>query len=130
MCFRYRLPTKYPVFEHILCGIRELQSPEFRTRFHRKTSTECWSLAASEFTPGLVGEIRALLQTVECKTGIYNILQGQGSITRLWRGLSSRAGLRLIAFNQVADALRIPFAMAIAGDRVRAAGGLNTNLGP
>jgi hypothetical protein len=76
MCFRYRLPTKYPVFEHILCGIRELQSPEFRTRFHRKTSTECWSLAASEFTPGPVRENRTLLREVECKTGIYNILQG------------------------------------------------------
>jgi hypothetical protein len=28
-----------------------VRSPEFRTRFHRKTLTERWSLAASEFAP-------------------------------------------------------------------------------
>lgn len=49
---------------------------EIRTRFHRKPTTECWSLAASDSAPVPPGTIKTLLQTYECKTGIYNMLAG------------------------------------------------------
>jgi hypothetical protein len=53
---RYRLPAQRPLSEHAQCSLRGIQLPEFRTRFHRKPSTESWSLAASEFAPGQAGE--------------------------------------------------------------------------
>jgi len=40
------------------------------------------------------------------------------------------ARLRLIALDQVADALCIGFAVSVAGDGVGAAGGFNDDFGP
>ena len=40
------------------------------------------------------------------------------------------AGLGLVRFDQITDALRIALAVAMTGDRVGAAGGLNHDLGP
>jgi hypothetical protein len=52
--------------------------PEFRTRFHRKPSTESWSLAASELALELAGGLTSVLRASQCKTGIYNMLGGKG----------------------------------------------------
>src|SRR5258708_40347972 len=38
--------------------------------------------------------------------------------------------LRLVGLDQIADALRVGFAMAMAGDGIRAAGGFDANLRP
>src|SRR5580704_18329019 len=40
------------------------------------------------------------------------------------------ASLRLIVLDQIADALGVPFAMAVARDGVGTAGGFDANLGP
>src|ERR1700722_18012653 len=40
------------------------------------------------------------------------------------------SGLALIALDQVADALRVGFAMAVAGDGIGATGGFDANLRP
>src|ERR1022692_1485552 len=45
-------------------------------------------------------------------------------------GWALYTGLRLIALDQIADAFCVFFAMAVAGDGVGAAGGLDANLGP
>src|ERR1700720_176888 len=56
-----------------------MRPPEFRTRFHRKPTKECWSLAASGFAPERVRD-RTVLTTQECKTGIYSMLQPRGQL--------------------------------------------------
>jgi len=75
---RHYLPAKYPRSEHAQCSTRGIQLPEFRTRFHRKPSTESWSLAASELALGLAGGIPSALRASECKTCVYNMLEGKG----------------------------------------------------
>src|SRR5258706_4997701 len=74
--FRRSIPrpsTPSAAYEGISCRNSEHASTA-------KPTTECWSLAASDLAPGLAGEIKTLLPACECKTGIYNTLQGQGSI--------------------------------------------------
>jgi hypothetical protein len=46
------------------------------------------------------------------------------------RSGSLRAGLRLIALDQIADALGIGFAVAVAGDGIGTASGFDANLSP
>src|SRR5712672_3380487 len=43
---------------------------------------------------------------------------------------ASGTGLRLVRLDQIADALRVGLAMAMAGDGIRAAGGFDANLRP
>src|SRR5258706_10422096 len=74
--FRRSIPrpsTPSAAYEGISCRNSERASTA-------KPTTECWSLAASDLAPGLAGESKTLLPACECKTGIYNTLQGQGSI--------------------------------------------------
>jgi hypothetical protein len=78
MCFRYCRPAKHPAFEHAQCSIREFQLPEFRTRFHRKTSTECWSLAASDFAPGPDGTLESCSEQSSAKRAFITCCIDEG----------------------------------------------------
>jgi hypothetical protein len=75
--FRQRLPAKYPRRARPV-QYTESSSPEFRTRFHRKHKSECWSLAASEFALGHPEKAKTPLQGSQRKTGIYNMLEQKG----------------------------------------------------
>ena len=80
--FRHCLPAKYSPFRarpvrHT--GISRRNSEHASTA---KPTTECWSLAASDFVPGTIGGSKTPLRTYECKTGIYNMLEGKGQLHR------------------------------------------------
>ena len=81
------LPAKHPRSEHAQCSLRGIQLPEFRTRFHRKPSTESWSLAASESALGVAGGITTALRASQCKTCVYNMLEGRGQSGGCWASL-------------------------------------------
>jgi hypothetical protein len=73
--FRYRprlniarMSTPSAARETFFAGIPNTLPPQ-------NLKTECWSLAASEFALAQAGESRTLLRVIECKTGIYNMLQ-------------------------------------------------------
>src|SRR5580658_945213 len=72
--FRHCLPGRRPKFEHV----QGTSSPEFRTRFHRKTSNGSLELGRVGFAPGWLEGNRTRLRASQCKTGIYNMLGGKG----------------------------------------------------
>ena len=65
--------------EHAQCSIRGARSPEFRTRFHRKTKNRVLELGrVGVRTRADPENIKTLLRMSECKTSIYNMLGEKG----------------------------------------------------
>ena len=66
----------------------------------------------------------------ECSQGYTWILTGTLTLGEFILKAVLAAGLGLVSLDQIADALRIALAVAMTGNGIGAAGGLNHDLGP